>query len=244
VALVILTAATPGLAMLASLGLGGDLALTVAASVGGAAVMLLVLVVANRIRSSITLLILGLMIGYAVSALVSLLIYFSIPERIQAYSNWTFGSFGGVTWSQMIIFAPAIMIGLVISFLLAKPLNALLLGEAYAATLGVRLSRIRLWIIVAVGLLAGAVTAFCGPIGFLGIAAPHLGRAMGGTADHRVMLPTSMLIGAIMALIADFVAQLPGSQTVLPLNAVTALVGAPVVIFVILRGRSLKSSFG
>lgn len=244
VALVVLTIGAPGLALLAGLGLVGDFGLTAAASVGAGLIMILVLAAANRVKSSVTLLILGLMVGYAVGALVSLLLFFSIPERIQAYINWTFGSFGGVTWGQMVIFAPVILVGLVICLTLAKPLNALLLGEAYAASLGVRLARVRLWIIIGVGLLAGAVTAFCGPIGFLGIAAPHLGRALVGTSDHRILTPTAMLVGALMALFADFIAQAPGSQTVLPLNAVTALLGAPIVIFVILRGRALRSSFG
>jgi iron complex transport system permease protein len=195
------------------------------------------------VTSSVTLLILGLMFGYAVSAIVSLLLYFSIAQRIQAYINWTFGSFGGVTWSQMVVFAPTILIGLAIAFTLSKSLNALLLGETYARSMGMNVRRARIWIIASTALLAGAVTAFCGPIGFLGIAVPHICRSLFNTSDHRILIPASILTGGIVAVVADLIAQVPGSQLVLPLNAITALIGAPFVIGIILRGRGLKASF-
>ncbi|MBN1963360.1 MAG: iron ABC transporter permease [Anaerolineae bacterium] len=244
VALVVLSAGVGGGLLLAGVSLLGDLGLAVAAILGASLVMGLILLVARRVESSVTLLILGLMFGYGTSAVVSLLLYFAIPERIQAYVNWTFGSFGSVTWSQMAVFAPLVIAGLVLAQAIVKPLNALLLGEDYAHSLGLNVRRARLWIIGSTALLAGSVTAFCGPIGFVGIAMPHVARSVLGTADHRVIVPGSALIGAIAALLADLIAQVPGSQTVLPLNAVTALIGAPVVMWVILRQRNLRASFG
>jgi iron complex transport system permease protein len=203
----------------------------------------LVLLAARRVGSTVTLLILGLMFGYATSALVSVLLYFSIAERIQAYVTWTFGSFGNVTWNQIRILAPAVMAGLVAAHLLAKPLNALLLGETYARSMGLMVRRTRIWIIFSASLLAGAVTAFCGPIAFLGVAVPHLCRGLFNTSDHRILLPAVTLMGAGLALTADLIAHLPGSQISLPLNAVTALVGAPVVTWIILRRRNLQQAF-
>ena len=199
--------------------------------------------VARRVQSGMTLLILGLMFGYTTSALVSVLIYFSVVERIQAYISWTFGTFGGVTWRQLQVMAPAILLGLAGGHLLMKPLNALLLGETYAQSLGLNVRRVRLGIIGSSAILAGVVTAFCGPIGFLGIAVPHLCRSLLHTSDHRLLLPAVSLMGATLALGADIVAGLPGSQLTLPLNAVTALLGAPVVIWVILRQRNLRQAF-
>jgi iron complex transport system permease protein len=243
VAVVILALGTTGSVMLAGVGLLGDFGMAVAACLGSALVMGIVLLAARRVESSVTLLILGLMFGYAVSSVVSLLLHFSLAERVQAYVNWTFGSFGGVTWNQMGIFAPVVLAGLALAYLLAKPLNALLLGDAYAASLGLNVRRARVWIVMSTALLAGVVTAFCGPIGFLGIAVPHLSRGLLNTSDHRVLIPAAGLMGAAIALIVDLIAHVPGSQIVLPLNAVMALIGAPVVIWVILRQRSVRASF-
>ena len=243
VALVVLSVGTTGSILMAGIGLLGDLGLAVAAFIGAALILALVMVVAARVQSVMTLLILGLMFGYVTSAVVSLLLYFSLVERIQAYISWTFGSFGGVTWSQMTIFAPMVIIGLVSAFVLSKPLNALLLGESYARSMGLNIRRNRLWIIITTSLLAGAVTAFCGPIAFIGIAVPHLCRGLFGTSDHRILIPGVFMLGGISALLADLIAQVPGGQTILPLNAVTALIGAPVVIWIILRRRNLRNTF-
>jgi iron complex transport system permease protein len=240
VALVVLTVGTTGAAVLAGLGLIGDFSLTFAAVIGAAIIMALVLLVARRVTSVTTLLVLGLMFGYATGAFVSLLMYFSIPERIQAFINWGFGSFGGVTWEQMGIFAPALFIGLVFAWTTAKPLNALLLGEDYARSMGVNVRQARMGIIAASALLAGAVTAFCGPIGFVGVAVPHLCRALFHTSDHRTLIPACVLMGALCALSADLAARTPGNDIILPLNAITALMGAPVVIWVILRRNHTK----
>ena len=229
--------------LLAGISLAGDTSLALSAVLGSGLVLLLVMAVARRVQSGMTLLILGLMFGYTTSALVSVLIYFSVVERIQAYISWTFGSFGGVTWRQLQVMAPAILLGLAGGHLLMKPLNALLLGETYALSLGLNVRRVRLGIIGSSAVLAGVVTAFCGPIGFLGIAVPHLCRSLLHSSDHRLLLPAVSFMGATLALGADIVAGLPGSQLTLPLNAVTALVGAPVVIWVILRQRNLRQAF-
>ncbi len=244
VALVVLSAGTVGGVLLAGFGLTGDLLLAGAAALGAAAALIVVLSISLRVRSSLTLLIVGLMMGYLTSALVSLMLFFAIPERIQAYINWTFGSFASVTWEQLPILAGAVTSGLAIALAMTKPLNSLLLGEEYARSLGLNLMWTRLRLVSVTAILAGAVTAFCGPIGFIGVAAPHLCRSLFHTSDHRMLVPGSILMGALIALIAALVAEVPGRNLVLPLNAVTALIGAPVVIAVILRRRNLHQSFG
>ena len=224
--------------------MSGDLMLALSAGLGAGVTMGLVLLVSVRVRSSMTLLILGLMFGYLVSALVSLLLYFAVPERIQAYINWTFGTFGGVTWGQLPILVGIVIVGVLIAGALTKSLNALLLGENYARSLGLDMMLTRIGIVSATALLAGVVTAFCGPIGFIGIAVPHLCRSLFNTSDHRLLVPATVLMGAIVALVASIIAEVPGNNLVLPLNAVTALLGAPIVIGVILRQRNLGKSFG
>ncbi len=244
VALIVLSVSSVGgTALLAGLGALGEFGLVIAAGLGSALVLFLVTAVAQRV-ATMTLLILGLMFGYATGAIVTVLLYFSSAERIQAYIAWTFGSFGGVTWTQMKVLAPTILIGLLISWMFVKSLNALLLGESYARTVGITVKRTRFWIIVSTALLAGSVTAFTGPIAFIGVAVPHLCRSLFNSSDHRILVPASLMLGGTIALIADIIAQLPGSQTVLPLNAVTALIGAPVVTWVILRRKNLRASFG
>lgn len=236
VALVVLTTGAGSAGLLAALGLGGDLAVAVAASVGAGSALFLVLLVARRV-SILTLLILGMLFGYATGALVTVLLHFAMAERIQAYVVWTFGSFGGVTWEELTVLAPALVLGLLASMALAKPLDALLLGEGHARALGVRVGPVRHAVLVVTAVLAGAVTAFCGPIGFVGVAVPHLARGLWQTSAHRVLLPATALLGALVALAADLVAQLPGSASVLPLNAVTALLGTPVIAWVVLQSR-------
>lgn len=243
VALVVLSVGTAVSGLLASLGFMGNLGIVLAASMGSAMVLFSVMLLAHRVNN-MTLLILGLLFGYATSAMVSILLYFAIAERIQAYIAWTFGSFAGVTWAQLTVLAPIILFALGIAWLSAKPLNALLLGEAYARSLGLNVKRARFSILVSASLLAGAVTAFCGPIAFIGVAVPHLCRSLFNTSDHRLLVPSTILMGGVVALMADLLAQLPGSDTILPLNAITALIGAPIVAWVILRRRNLQASFG
>jgi iron complex transport system permease protein len=237
VALVVLSLGTVGGVLLAGIGLTGDLLLIGAAAVGAGLTLLLVLVAARHIHSHATLLVMGLMFGYLTSALVTLLLHFTIKERIQVYFNWSSGNFGGVTWGQMPLFIPIIGVGLLVALFLAKPLNALLLGETYARSMGVNLRVARFGIITATALLAGTVTAFCGPVGFIGVAVPHVCRAILRTVDHRTLLPASMLMGSSVALFAALIADLPGSNLVLPLNAITALLGAPIVLWVLLRTK-------
>jgi iron complex transport system permease protein len=243
VALVVLAVGSAGGTLLAGLGLVGDLSLTLAAVAGAAVTLLIILSVAHRLDDPLTLLILGLMIGSLTFALVSLLIYFSVPERIQAYINWGFGSFGGVTLEQIPILASAVLGGLGSTFALSKTLNALLLGETYASSLGLNTRRARLAIIATTALLTGSVTAFCGPISFIGIAVPHLCRSLLHTSDHRMLVPGVMLTGGTVALVAALLAEVPGSALVLPLNPIMALCGAPVVIWIILRQRNLQKAF-
>lgn len=243
VALVVLGVGVANTALLSVIGLLNNFTLAAAASIGAGAVMAIVLGLARRVQSSVTLLILGIMLGYLTSAVVSLLLYFSIAERIQSYIAWSFGSFGGVTWNQLRVMAPVIGIGLGLAIALTKSLNALLLGEAYAHSMGVELKQARFGIVASGAILAGTVTAFCGPIAFLGLAAPHLCRALLRSADHQILIPACLLIGATMALLADLAAQAPGFKVVLPLNAITALIGAPVVGWIILRRGSNRGTF-
>jgi iron complex transport system permease protein len=244
VALVVLgTGAGSTLSFITGLSAFGDLSLAIAASLGSGLVLGAVLIVSRRVQNTLTLLILGLMFGYLTNAIVSLLIYFSQPERVQAFSLWAAGSFGGVTWNQMRVFSPVILSGLLISYVMIKPLNALLLGDEYARSLGLNVRRARFWIILSASLLAGVSTAFCGPVWFVGVAVPHVARSLLNTADHRSLLPASMLMGASFALVADVIAQSPGSQYVLPLNVVMSLFGVPIILWVILRQKQLRQSF-
>lgn len=237
VALVVMGVGSAGGTLLAGIGLTGDLLITAAAAAGASVTLLIVLVVARRIQNNAMLLIIGLMFGYFTGSLVSMLLYFTITERIQVFVNWSFGTFSGVTWGQMPVFIPPIVAGLTLALLLAKSLNALLPGETYARSMGLNIGRARLAIILATALLAGTVTAFCGPVGFIGIAVPHLCRGLFRTSDHRNLIPATILLGGIAALVAALMAELPGSNIVLPLNAVTALMGAPVVLWVLLRQK-------
>jgi iron complex transport system permease protein len=244
VALVILGMGAGGaLTFVAGLGTFGDFSLAIAASLGAGTVLGAVLLLSRRVQNTLTLLVVGLMFGYLASAVVTLLIYFSQPERVLVFSLWTAGSFGGVTWSQMRVFAPAALLGLLLGFVMMKPLNALLLGDDYARSLGLNVRRARFWIIFSASLLAGVSTAFCGPIWFIGVAVPHVARALLNSADHRALLPASMVMGASFALIADVIAQSPGSQHTLPLNVVMSLFGVPVILWVILRQKQLRQSF-
>ena len=237
VAVVILLAGTTGSVFVAGLGFLGSLGLAGAATLGAAAVLVIVLIAASQVRSMVTILIVGLMVGQAVGALVVVLLALADATRVQQFVLWGFGSFRGVTWQDLQVMVPAIGAGLAVGLATAKPLNAMLLGEGYARSLGVPILRMRIATLGGAALLAGVVTAFAGPIVFLGVAIPHLARGVLGTSDHRILIPGVILLGGIVALAAEIIAQLPGSAAVLPLNAVTALLGAPVVILVLVRNR-------
>ncbi len=223
---------------LSGLGIGGNVMLISASAIGAGMVLFIILLLARYVEDVMTILIVGILGSFAIGSVVSVLIHFSRPEMVQAYLAWTFGNFGSVTWAQLRIFIPICVVLLLLSIPLAKPLNGLLLGEAYARSMGINHERLRLAILVLTALMVGDITAFCGTVGFIGIAVPHLARAIIHTSDHRLLLPATALAGGITALITDTVAQLPGQQAVLPLNAVTAIIGAPVIIWFILGNKS------
>lgn len=237
VAIVVLSTSTVGGTLIAGAGMISDLGMAGAALMGASITFFVVMLMARGVHHQTTLLILGMMLAALTSALVSLLMYFAIPDQINAFVRWTFGSFDGTRWSELRVFAPMVLTGLLLTVLCIKPLNALLLGEAYARSMGVQIGRTRLAIIGITALLVGNITAFCGPIGFIGIAVPHVCRYIFRTADHRVLIPATMSLGAGVALIAALIAQVPNSQIILPLNPIMALLGSPVVIWVIWRGR-------
>lgn len=242
VALMVLASFTLG-GVFSYFGLLGNWLMVLSAAAGAGLVLLLVVLVSVRIKDSMTLLIIGLMFGAATGAIVSILQYFASKEQIQAFLIWTFGSLGGLTWEELQVFIPVVLAGLLIAMVLSKPLNALLLGENYAQSMGMNIKSTRGWIIVSTSLLAGGITAFCGPIAFIGIAVPHLTRLLFNTSNHKFLLPAAILSGAILMLICDIISQLPGSAQTIPINAVTSLFGAPVVIWIVLRKRSIRSSF-
>lgn len=211
--------------------------LVVSAVFGAVLVLLLVLSVSFKIRDSVTLLIVGMMFGQIASSVVSVLQNISNPDSLKLFVVWTFGDLSAVTWSYMKAMIPIVSIGLLIVFLIQKPLNVLLLGENYARSLGVSVVKIRLLIIIATALLAGGVTAFTGPIAFIGLAVPHMVRLLWKTSDHKVTIPASLLTGANILLICDLLSQSTLNGYVLPINAISSLVGAPVIIWIILRNR-------
>ncbi len=244
VALVVLTAsATDASQFLDGLGLTGEAAMVVAAGAGAAGVLLIFLFASRKVKSVVTLLILGLLFGYATNAIVSVLMHFSISERIHVFINWTFGSFSGTTWRQLTIFIPVALVTMLVTLLSQKALNGLLLGETYAQSMGLHIRRTRGLLIATTAILTGIITAFCGPVAFLGVAVPHLARSILNTSNHKILLPASAMLGAAMALFADLIAHLPGTAVILPLNAVTAIIGAPVVGWVILKRRALREAF-
>jgi iron complex transport system permease protein len=246
VALVVLWGASGGVSprFIEGLGLSGKAAMVAAAGVGAGLVLAAILYLARRVSDVMSLLIIGILCGFAVNAAVSVLIHFSAAERLQAYVAWTFGSFGAVTWDDLALFTPVIAAGLLGCQLIRKPLNGSLLGENYARSMGLRILPLRLVVIGLTAMLAGTVTAFCGPVAFVGVAVPHLARVVVGSSDHHRLLPATALMGGMVTLAADLLAQLPGSQAVLPLTAVTALLGSPVIVCLILWRKHLQKSFG
>ncbi|HIZ32284.1 MAG TPA: iron ABC transporter permease [Candidatus Bacteroides merdigallinarum] len=210
------------------------------AFVGAMAVMALILFFSTLVRSNVMLLIIGLMVGYLVSSVVSLLNFFSTAEGVQSYMVWGMGNFGGVSLRQLPAFVSVVLLGLAGALLLIKPLNALLLGERYAENLGVRVRRVRHALLAVVGVLTAVTTAFCGPVLFIDLAVPHIARLLLRTANHRVLLPATMMTGAAVALACNLVCVLPGEAGLIPLNAVTPLIGAPIVIYVIVSQRHIR----
>lgn len=215
-------------------------AIAVAGTFGAGLVLVTVSLVAWKVKDSMTLLIVGLMFGSAVSAVISVLSYFSGAEALKLFTIWSMGSLGGLVWDQVWVLIIVILIGIIPVVASVKSYNGMLLGENYAKSMGINPGRLRWQMILSTGLLAGCITAFCGPIAFIGIAVPHLARMVWKTSDHRVLFPASALIGASLLLLCDAVGQLPGSAQTLPINAVTSLVGAPIVIGLVLRKNFSK----
>lgn len=226
-----------------NLGIGGSWLIVIASSLGALAVLFIILAISYRITDNVVMLIVGLMVANITIAIVSIWQYFSNPEQIQEYILWTFGSLGGVTNYQLQVLGLVVLLGALFTFFLSKTLNVLLLGEQYAASMGLNVKRARLAIIFTTSILAGAITGFCGPIGFIGIAVPHLTRSLLNTSDHKILVPSCLLFGSALLLFCDIISQVPGSSTVLPVNAITAMVGSPIVIWVIVKRRNLKASF-
>lgn len=210
-----------------------------AAWAGAACVFMLITAVSRRIKDIMVILILGMMFGSVTGAVVDILQYFSVESAVKSFVVWTMGSLGGVTAAQTAIMAPVVLAGLFMSLLTVKPLDMLLLGENYARSMGLSLARSRTMILVSTTILAGTTTAFCGPIGFLGLAVPHIARMVFGVADHGTLLPASIVTGALCMLLCDIASQLPGHGMSIPINTVTALVGIPVIIIVIIRNRKI-----
>lgn len=237
VAFVVLLSGSLGGVALSKLGFMGEIALTIAAIAGSLSIMALIVFVSQKVRGNVTLLIIGVMIGYIANAVIGVLKFFSVEEDIRAYVIWGLGSFARVSGDQMTLFICIMVVLLPLSFLLVKTLNLLLLGDAYARNLGLNIKRSRLLVITCSGVLVAIVTAYCGPIIFLGLAVPHLCRGMFRTSDHRILMPASLLAGASLALVCNLIARMPGFEGALPVNSVTALVGAPVVMSVLFNKR-------
>ncbi len=220
-------------------GIVNDVTLAIASSTGSFLVLLAVMIVATKVKDTMALLIIGLMFGSITAAIVSVLSYFTAAEQLQQYVYWSFGSVGNLTWKQLALLGSIICFGIILSIISIKSLNAFLLGENYARSLGVNIKKQRFIIILATGLLAGGITAFAGPIAFIGLAVPHLTRQIFDTTNHKIIIPAVVLYGAILMLVCDTIAQLPSSIYVLPINAITSIIGAPVVIWLLARKKKM-----
>lgn len=215
-------------------------AIILAAFAGACAILGLILYFSSKVKSSVMLLIIGIMIGYLASSLISILNFYASSDKVHAFVMWGLGNFSGVSLEVLPIFSICSLTGLLLAILLIKPLNALLLGEMYAANLGIKIKRTRALILVCTGLLAATTTAFCGPISFIGLAVPHIARLLLGTSNHKMLLPVTLLTGSCVAMLCNLLMVLPGKNILLPLNAVTPLIGAPVVIYVIVNRKNIQ----
>ena len=237
VAITILLTGVIGNSALSTMGIWSNLGVSLAAFIGATLVLLLILGFSSRVRNMTTLIIIGLMVSYLAGSLTDIMKFFSMKEDIHAFVIWGMGSFSAVGTSKLTFFSISIIIGLFASLFMTKNLNITLLGDLYAENLGLNIKRNSLFIVLVSGYLTAIVTAFCGPIAFLGLAIPHLTRFIFRTSDHKVLVPATMLIGMVISLLCNLVARMPGFEGNLPINAVTAFIGAPVVIWVILRKR-------
>jgi iron complex transport system permease protein len=221
----------------------GNWILVISAWIGAGAVMILIMIISLRIRDIMTVLIIGIMLAGGISSIVSIMQYFSNETMLKSYVIWTMGSLGNLSSSQLKVLLITVSGGVLIGILSIKMLNALLLGENYAGSIGLNVRTSRMVIFAGTSILAGSVTAFCGPIGFIGIAVPHIARSLFKTSEHRILVPGTILAGGAIMLLSDVISQLPGSDRVLPLNSITSLIGIPVVLWVILRNKKNTGSF-
>lgn len=215
----------------------GFLAILTSAFIGAIVVTMIILFLSTMVRNSVLLLIVGLMVGYVSSSAVALLNFFASEEGVKSYMIWSMGNFGGVSMDHMLLFALLCLVGIIASIFLIKPLNIMLLGTQYAESLGINIRQIRNLLLVTVGLLTAVTTAFCGPVSFIGLAIPHISRLLFHTDNHQILLPGTVLTGAVIALFCNLICYLPGELGIIPLNAVTPLIGAPVIIYVIIKRR-------
>ncbi len=241
VAFVVLLSGSVGGVALSKLGVIGEVTITMSAIIGSLLIMTLIAYVAQKVRGNVTLLIMGVMIGYIANAVIGVLKFFSAEEDIRAYVIWGLGSFARVSGGQTTLFIVLMLMLLPLSFLLIKTLNLLLLGDSYAKNLGLNIKRARLLVISCSGVFVAVVTAYCGPIVFLGLAVPHLCRGIFRTSDHATILPATLLAGASLALLCNLIARMPGFEGALPVNSVTALVGAPIVMWVLFNKKKNES---
>lgn len=211
-----------------------------ASCLGSFLVLIMVLIVSRKLRDTMTILIVGMMFSSFTSAIVGVLTYFTSAEQLQKYTFWSMGSIGNVSWQNILILTIAVILGLLLSLVSLKPLDALLLGENYARSMGLNISKTRYIIIIATSILAGSITAFAGPIAFIGLAVPHLAKLLFQTSNHKILFWSTLLIGAIIMLFCDMVSQLPGFDFTLPINAITSIIGAPIVIWLLVRKKSLQ----
>ena len=226
--------------MVNSLPMSGYLAIVVAAFAGACIILGIIIFFSTKVKSNVMLLIIGIMVGYMASSLISILNYYASTDKVHAFVMWGMGDFSGVSSQQLPFFTTCSLVGLLLSILLIKPLNALLLGEMYAANLGIKVKRTRVLILLCTGILTATATAFCGPISFIGLAVPHIARLLLGSSNHKLLLPVTLLTGSCVALLCNIVMVLPGGNGILPLNAVTPLIGAPVIIYVIMNRKNIQ----
>lgn len=220
--------------------ISGYMAVIIAAFAGACSILGLIIYFSAKVKNNVMLLIIGIMIGYLASSVISVLNYYSSTDRVHAFVMWGLGNFSGVSMEQIPFFAICSSLGLLLAILLIKPLNALLLGEMYAANLGIRIKPTRVAILLCTGVLTATTTAFCGPISFIGLAVPHIARLMLGSSNHKMLVPITMMTGACVALLCNMLMVVPGSDIILPLNAVTPMLGAPVIIYVIVNRKNIQ----
>ncbi|MBO7203368.1 MAG: iron ABC transporter permease [Bacteroidales bacterium] len=221
-------------------GLGGYMTIALSALIGAMVILSIIIYFSGKVRSNILLLIIGIMVGYLVSSSISILNYYASADKVHKFVMWGMGDFSSVSLDKLPFFAIILIIGLVMALMLSKPMNALLMGENYASNLGVNIKRVRTAILINTGILVAIVTAFCGPISFIGIAIPHISRLIIGSANHRHLIPVTLLTGGAIALICNILTIIPGSNTILPLNAITPLFGAPVILYVIMSKKNMQ----